>query len=392
MPRAAARVHAQTKVFRKIALSCPLLLCAAALAPALANADFVIDGRGFGHGIGMPQYGAYGYALKTRHTDAYILAHYYPGTRLGETPGRVVRVLLKQGPALLVAEGTQLVAPGRAPISLHPDRTYRFEPDGAGLRVVDATVGRTKARVTSPARVTGDGMVRLRGLAQNGVMSGHYRSEMWLSSDGASVTAINRLGLQRYLYGVVPAEMPSRWPLEARKAQAVVARSYALRSLRPAAAFDVYADTRSQMYKGVSAETASTTTAVRATDGDTLFYGGAIAATYFHSSSGGKTASVADEWGGSSVPYLQPVDDPYDYLSPYHRWSVTLTTAEAQARLGPLVAGQLVTMRVTARNSSGRVAAVEVTGTAGITTATGVQVRTALRLRSTAFEVHPKSS
>jgi stage II sporulation protein D len=369
---------------------CLLVLFAAALAaPSPARADFAFEGRGNGHGIGMPQYGAYGYALKTRHTDAYILRHYFPGTSLGETANRPVRVLLKQGPALLVSEATKLVGSGRAPLTLVADRTYRFEPDGAGLRVVDTRAGRTKARVPSPVRLTGNAMVRLRGRAQNGVMSGRYRGELWLSSGGGAVTAVNRLAVERYLYGVVPAEMPRSWPAEALEAQAVVARSYALRNLRPAAAFDLFADTRSQVYRGVSAESAGTTRAVQATAGDALFYGGQIAATYFHSSSGGRTASIAEEWGGQDVAYLRPVDDPYDYLSPYHRWTATFTNVDAERRLGLLVAGDLLGMRVTARNSSGRVAAVEITGSLGVTTATGTQVRAALRLRSTCFDMRP---
>lgn len=120
----------------------------------------------------MSQWGAYGYASKTRHTDAYILAHFYPGTRLADGPRRTIRVLLKQGPSLLVSSATKLSVTGRLPIALHPERTYRFEPDGAQLRVVDTSADRTKARVASGALVTGDGMVRLRGRAENGVMSG----------------------------------------------------------------------------------------------------------------------------------------------------------------------------------------------------------------------------
>ena len=355
------------------------------LLTGVARADLVVDGRGNGHGIGMSQWGAYGYASKTRHTDAYILAHFYPGTRLANSASRTVRVLLKQGPTLLVSSATQLTAPGRAPIALHGDRSYRFEPDGLGLRVVDTTVERAKARIASSARVTGSGMVRLRGLAQNGVMSGRYRSELWLSSDAASVTAINRLSIERYLLGVVPAEMPSTWPLEALKAQAVTARSYALRSLQPMHQFDVYADTRSQMYKGVSGETTRTTNAVNATAYDTLYYGSQVAAAYFHSSSGGRTADIAEEWGGVPVPYLRPVDDPYDNLSPHHGWTITLTTVDVQRRLGALVNGDLQDIRVTARNSSGRTATVTITGSGGVTTATGVQIRTALGLRSTWF-------
>ena len=81
--------------------------------------------------------------------------------------------------------------------------------------------------------------------------NGVYRGRMVLSRDGRAVLAVNSVGLEQYLYGVVPAEMPASWPAEALKAQAVVARSYALRSRRPSEPYDVFADVRSQVYRGV---------------------------------------------------------------------------------------------------------------------------------------------
>jgi SpoIID/LytB domain protein len=362
---------------------CALALCVLA---APAAADLRVDGHGNGHGIGMPQYGAYGYALKTRHTYPYILAHYYPGTKLRRTASRAVRVLLKQGPALLVAGATRLTAPGRSPISLRSDRTYRFEPDAAGLRVVDTSSGATKARVASPATVSGGTSVRLRGLAQNGVMSGDYRGTIVISADAEGLSAVNRLDLERYLYGVVPAEMPASWPAQALDTQAVAARSYALRSLKTSASrFDVYADTRSQMYRGLNGERSHTTSAVQATRAYALFYGTGVAATYFSSSSGGRTAAIDEEWGGPPIPYLRSVTDPYDSLSPWHSWTVTLKTADVEQRLGARLLGELQNIAVVARNSSGRAARVEITGSEGVTEGTGVQIRAALGLRSTWF-------
>jgi len=366
-----------------VAALCALAPC---LAAAPARADLRVDGHGNGHGIGMSQYGAYGYGLKTRHTYPYILAHYYPGTKLRRTAGRTVRVLLKQGPSLLVAGATRLSAPGRSPISLRSDRTYRFEPDAAGLRVVDTSSSATKARVAAPATVSGGTSVRLRGRAQNGVMSGYYRGSLSIGADVQGLTAINRVELEQYLYGVVPSEMPASWPVQALDAQAVAARSYALRSLKPATSpFDVYADTRSQVYRGIDAERSRTTSSVRATRAYALFYGGDVAATYFSSSSGGRTAAIDEEWGGPPVPYLRSVSDPYDYLSPWHNWSVTLATADVERRLGSLLLGELQDIAVTSRNSSGRAAAVKITGSGGVTQATGVQIRAALGLRSTWF-------
>jgi stage II sporulation protein D len=353
--------------------------------PCLAAADVRVQGHGNGHGIGMSQYGAYGYALKTRHSYRYILAHYYPDTELRRTGAHSVRVLLKQGPELLVADATRLVAPGRSPISLHADRTYRFEPDPAGLRVVDTRAGRTKAHVASPATVSGGASVRLRGRAQNGVMSGRYRGSLVISAGADGLSAVNRLDIEHYLYGVVPSEMPAAWPSQALDAQAVAARSYVLRSRVPAAPFDVYADVRSQVYRGVGAETARSTAAVSSTRREALFYNGAVAATYFSSSSGGRTAAIDEEWGGPPVPYLRSVSDPYDYLSPWHSWTVRMDTAEVEKRLGTLLLGKLQGMSVVARNSSGRAATVEIQGSGGVTEATGARIRAALGLRSTLF-------
>jgi SpoIID/LytB domain protein len=363
-----------------------VLIASAVLAfTADAGADLRVDGHGNGHGIGMSQYGAYGYALKTRHSYRYILGHYYPGTSVQRTSTHSVRVLLKEAPTLLVSEATRLTSPGRSPISLHADRTYRFEIDVAGLRVFDTKAGRTKARVAAPAGVSGRSTVRLRGRAQNGVMSGRYRGSLSIGVNGLNLRAVNRLGLDSYLYGVVPAEMPASWPLTALEAQAVAARSYAIRSLTPSLPFDVFADTRSQVYKGTSAENSRSTSAVQKTNRLAVTYRGTVASTFFSSSSGGRTAAVNEEFGGPPVPYLVPVDDPFDTLSPDHNWTVTLSTADAQKRLHELLLGTLQDVVVTARNSSGRAATVEIRGSGGTVTASGSQMRSALGLKSTMF-------
>src|SRR4029077_6521059 len=124
--------------------------------------------------------------------------------------------------------------------------------------------------------------------------------------------AINVVPLEQYLYGVVPAEMPNTWLPAALQAQAVAARSYAPRSRKAAAPFDVYADGRSQMYLGVSAEKPAATQAVNETAGEELMYGDQVAMTMFSSSTGGWTQSSADACGPPGRPYLVSVKDPYD--------------------------------------------------------------------------------
>ena len=118
--------------------------------------------------------------------------------------------------------------------------------------------------------------------------------------------AINMVGLEQYLYGVVPSEMPYTWAPEALKAQAIAARSYAL-ATRRTGAFDLYPDTRSQVYLGIEHEKPSTNAAVNATAGQVVLYDGQVAKTYFFSSSGGRTASAEDVWGEPvPVPRLRP--------------------------------------------------------------------------------------
>jgi stage II sporulation protein D len=193
--------------------------------------------------------------------------------------------------------------------------------------------------------------------------------------------------LGSYLRGVVPAEMPAGWPRQALRAQAVVARSYALTSRRPSAPFDVYADTRSQVYRGVTGEAAPATDAVRATGGVVLAYGDAIARTLFHSSSGGRTASFDEVFGGPQVPYLGSVDDPFDRLSPYHDWSVALSDDQAAHQLAGVLLGDLLDLEVVALTPTGRAATVRVTGTLGSIDVPGTTARTLLGLRSTWFTI-----
>src|SRR5207248_3615933 len=138
-----------------------------------------------------------------------------------------------------------------------------------------------------------------------------YRGQIQVDVVDGRLRAVDIVGLEQYLYGVVPAEMPSGWAPEALKAQAIAARSYALATRKVAAPFDVYADTRSQVYLGISHERAASTAAVDATKGQVLTFAGKVATTYFFSTSGGQTESSLD-WTGVAVPYLVSVPDPYD--------------------------------------------------------------------------------
>src|SRR3954465_4199583 len=153
-----------------------LVLLAAFVLTASARADYVIDGRGFGHGVGMSQYGAYGYALREGRDFRWILGHYYPGTSVGRATTARVGVLLRDTRAPKVCGATLARATGGRRVRLRTDRIYAFTAYGAGkLRITDTSSGRTRARLVAPVKVTGGASVCVRGTAINGVRDGSYR-------------------------------------------------------------------------------------------------------------------------------------------------------------------------------------------------------------------------
>jgi stage II sporulation protein D len=344
---------------------------ARALAPAGPNATFVITGHGWGHGVGMSQYGAYGYA---QHGFAYqkILAHYFPGTELGNASGKV-RVLLSSGTAKLTIGSVDdfTVRDGDGTSHDVTAGTYTLTP---ALKLkVD---GAPKAQALTPPLLFQPGAGAL-------TLGKPYRGAIQVDVDTGKLRAINVVGLEQYLYGVVPSEMPFTWAPEALKAQAVAARSYALATKR-SGAFDVYKDTRSQVYLGLDHEKPSTNAAVDATAGKVLMYDGTVAKTFFFSTSGGRTASAQDVWG-TAVPYLVSVPDPYDTISPYHTWGPFAFTG---AKLGRMMhAGGAVSDVRTTLNSSGRVTTVTAVTAAGERSIDGAKLKAALGLRSTWFSV-----
>jgi stage II sporulation protein D len=349
-----------------------------ALDPSRLTAPvFVVTGHGWGHGIGMSQWGAYGYA-KNGFTYKQILSHYYPTTTLGPAPVRRVRVLLASGsPSLVIASeddfkvkdadgATYDVASGK--YTLKPKLTLPV--DGANK----------PQQLTGPVTFTA-------GKSPLALGDRTYRGTFEISADGNKLKIVNVVSLEQYLYGVVPAEVPDDWPAEALKAQAVVARSYALSNMAGGGDFDMYADTRSQVYLGVPEEVSSTTAAVNATAGQVVLYQGKVAKTYYHSTSGGRTAAIQDVWPGETpVPYLVSVPDPYDDASPYHDWGPVAVTRERLAKLlkvqGPLMDATAVV------NGSQRVTSITGVGRNGPAAPVDANtLRTALDLRSTWFTV-----
>src|SRR4051794_5404774 len=362
-----------------LAAAATLLACA----PAHAASTLTVKGAGYGHGVGMSQFGALGYA---QHGASYkdILGHYYAGTSIGRAPdGTIVRVLL-QSPKVASFTGASKAGDRR----LRPDQVYRVAATLDGRVELRSATNRRLARFDAPLTVVGRGtLLTLRGAAANGVRDGAYRGWLEFRPNAVGrVLAINAIGLEQYLAGVVGAESPSSWPAPALQAQAVAARTYALTtSAGGSLGFTQYADTRSQMYRGVASETASTNAAVNATSGQVVTYGGKPVVTYFFSTSGGRTENVEESvLGNTPRPWLRSVPDPYDDVSPYHRWRVKMSLKDAAKKLGrSLVKGSLRGIVVVERGASPRVRAADVVGSKGRVRTSGAMLRKKLGLRDT---------
>jgi peptidoglycan hydrolase-like amidase len=285
---------------------------------------FVLTGGGYGHGVGMSQWGALGQALAGRGYDR-ILATYYPGTTLGRVGGRTVRVLVAAkavtafftaaGPfEVLDATGAQYpVASGG--LALETGLVAPLGVDGAPVVLVPPL----EVRPIAGRRLSYDGH--------------EFRGTFEVSElPNGRLQVVNVVGLEGYLLGVVPGEMPFTWPLEALRAQAVAARTYALASLVEGEAWDLFADQRSQVYAGVVGETDATTRAVRETSGQIVLFEDRPAQTLYFSSSGGTTLSSLSVYG-RDFAYLRAVADPWDSVSPNHAWEARVLSGNDLRRM-----------------------------------------------------------
>ena len=350
------------------------LSCAATARPA---ATFVIKGKGWGHGLGLAQYGAYGYARDAGPRlplDPRPLLHRHDPRRCRGRPcarprrergqpghGRVGGRVHGHGRE---REDVRRSTPGRR----RSARASRFAPRTGSC-----------GRSPGPLRFNpGTAALRLSG-------SG-YRGMLRVRAQSGLVSAVNDVGLEQYIKGVVPWEMPASWHPEALKAQAVVARTYGLVSRKTGQWFDLYDDTRSQVYGGMQAEDSRASAAVDATRGEVVRSGGALAWTVYHSTSGGKTASREDEWGppGHPVPGRRGRRLRLDLARttpggrPTRRTTAPTAAATASGRaaalkraLGSRAPSPITDFVVSQRNSSSRVAQARLSGPSGSTTVTG---------------------
>jgi stage II sporulation protein D len=341
----------------------------ATFAPAAnAGVDWVVHGRGFGHGVGMSAYGAYGYALHGKSHE-FILSHYFTGTTIGTLSGpRVVRVLLDVS-SEDVGFSAATSACGEA---LDPARSYEAHRTGDAV-VLRSSDGKRLASCGGKLRAAGEGRVEIAG---QGTYRGALETVPTESASG-SLNVVNALAVDQYVKGVIPNESPPSWPLEELKAQAIASRSFALTGGVDGNGFDLYADTRSQVYEGLESEYARTNAMANATRGQVVEYQGKIAETLFSACSGGHTESIVNVFG-SSIPYLVGVPDPFDSYCPLHTWTLKFSGPEISAKLGAYLEGRLKQVVIVKRGVTPRIIEAKLVGTGGVTTVSGEQLEVAL--------------
>ncbi len=360
----------------------PLLAAGAAVAGAaqptgtaqaaedtVTSTTFVVRGRGWGHGVGMGQWGAYGQA-KRGVPYKKILAHYYRGTKLVRTRTASVRILL---------------AEGRHQITVGSEVPFRLLDGHGGIHDLQPGSYTTNQALkvatdhATPAHALPGPLVFLHGSKPLELAGRPYRGNLQVQRVNGRLQAVNVVGVDAYIRGVVSEEVPDDWPLEVVKAQAVAARSYALAQAGERSAI-LYADTRSQVYGGVDAESDAGDKAVAATSRQVLMFDGKVATTFFFSSSGGRTADVEDVFGGGTpIPYLVSVPDPDDKWSPHHRWGpVVLPATRVSKMFGAPGTKDMRTVPV-----SGRAKEIVFTTKSGERRVSSSTVRRALDLRST---------
>jgi peptidoglycan hydrolase-like amidase len=412
--------------------------------PFTVISGVVFYGSGFGHGVGMSQYGAQGYATGAAGpalTGEQIIAKYFPGTtfQFGDVARPLSRVLLSQPSSQ---------SRYRCGTNGYFDGSIGDVVSNGGFRVLDesngnAVIGQAGANqdwqfvarngVVEVWNNSGAQAVRVGNFASVAVVPlvaslplrfiqkdqidgrpGFYRGNLRFTNLGNTLRVVNAVNYDDYTRGVISFEMPSAWHAEALKAQAYAARSYAYASFRGGARdYDVSDDQSDQCYGGLAAEGPRTEAAVVATAGKLVTYQGAIVKTYFASSSGGYTLEFGC-WGNRVIrsggtwvcspdpgqPYLAAVPDPGDRAvqsppNPRASWTATFTGSQIATAVicagGPNI-GTLQGIDVTNRSPAvvGHVISIRVIGSAATADVRAEDLlRTCLALRSTMVRLAP---
>lgn len=369
----------------------PALLLAlgllAPVAPASAADPLELEGRGFGHGIGLSQHGAQRAASRGVGWQR-ILRTYYPGTRLGRVGGQVAVWISGDD------DGDTRVQP-RSGLRVHKVGTsrswslerldpradqWRVRADDRGRSVLESRRGgswRTQRTFAGDAELSAAGPITLVTPTGRTAYRGRLRSAS-ANAAGTERDTVNHVSLEDYLRGVVPQEVPALWDPDAVRAQAVAARTYAAfeRADRQARHYQLCDTTQCQVYGGVDAEHEASDAAIRATRGRAVTRGGDPIFAQFSASNGGYSVR-------GPFDYLPARKDAWDRYT----WTQTVPVADLEKAFDTI--GDYQRVEVEERDGrgawGGRVTRVRVVGSEGTSTVTGDTFRIRLGLRSTLF-------
>jgi stage II sporulation protein D len=235
---------------------------------------------------------------------------------------------------------------------------------------------------------------RLRGAEPIRLGGREYPAVLDLLTHGSGLTIVNELPLEEYLVGVVRAEAGERWPSEALRAQAIVARTYAVyhRLLNAGKPFHLVASTAHQQYAGLVPATSSAWSAVQETAGQVLLWEGDVFPAFYHADSGGFTEDPRLVFAARNMPALRPVTCPFSAGSPHASWRLDLGLGEFREllRRHGVDVGRVTAIEVAERTPSLRALALTVRGTRGAARLRGNDFRRLLgydTLKSTFFAV-----
>lgn len=439
--------------FTRLSLAVALAsLLVSPVAPARAAgtvpAAFTITGSGWGHGLGLSQYGAYGMAMdylanpgkitpgcsdgSEASTNACIaddiIRHYYAGSTIGTTPQIPdFKVGILQDVATVYIKGTQLNGAGGI-LTLTPDDNAAAAQNVPAGTDVTISSGMTATWAGGSMSAASKIHVDWNGTAANGgspglfnlktSATGSYKAYKYGSMDimyggfddsSADLLVRNTLQLNtEYLYGL--GEMPSSWSAAALQAQVIAARSYALvrynkyPSLRNNCQCHIYDEINDQVFSGYSKESGSYgdkwVAAVNATGDGTNYKiamsGGSVVDAFFSSSTGGATSPLREVWGTSGYPYLAMANDAWalspDVRNPYATWNVTISQGTLVSRLNSYLGSQgritdINAVSIAAKNASGAVSILDIADSGG--NVSRIYVRPSSQWSSSTLDISP---
>ncbi|MDR2373754.1 MAG: SpoIID/LytB domain-containing protein [Bifidobacteriaceae bacterium] len=371
-------------------------------AAAAVPTSFTITGSGWGHGVGMSQYGAQEMAKAGQGANA-ILGFYYPGTTIANQTVGNIRVQLIQAATVVVryagAAGT-LTPAGAGAASVAKGGVVTLTVSGANLVASGVGANKTAAQFNLAWSGASDcsGYVTVDGT--NGASQGYCRGSLTATVISGKVNLIATVGLARdYIYGL--GEVPSSWEPAALQAQATAARTYAAKqTYKSSCNCEVYSDTRSQYYAGRSKEVEAPSwgarwvanvnlTAASATTAALILYGGAPITAVYGAANGGATEAAADIWGGAYA-YLVAKADPWSVKTgvpdSIKAWTVTKTASEVKAIFGLT---DVASVTVASRTAGGSAKTITAQASNGTTkTISGAEtIRSAFGLKSAHFSI-----